>query len=89
VAVLLDTKQAQIVASNQGLGGSSSTAVRQVEMRQLGIGPTGAIGLLIPVGTGAMQLEARINQLDNGSQVIGLLGGSQTITFLLGYNLSH
>ena len=87
VAVLLDSHQALIAETNQVLGGAgTTTTVREIEMRGLGIGPTGAVGLLFPVGQGAVQVEARYDQLDSASKAANQLAGPQTTSLLLGYN---
>jgi hypothetical protein len=87
ISTLLDTHKALIVETNQALGGvGTATSVREIEMRGFGFGFTGAVGVVVPVGPGTFQLEARYNQLDNSSQVVGQLGGTQTVFFLLGYN---
>ena len=89
-AILLDTKQAFITEITPALGGTGTDSrVRQIEMRSLGLGPTAGIGLLIPTGAGALQLEGRINWLDSASQAANLLGGPATVSFLLGYNLGR
>lgn len=90
VSALLDAHQALIVETNQKLGGvGTTTTTREIEMRSLNFGGTGALGVLIPAGPGALQLEARYSQLDSSSAVATILSGAQTISFLLGYNFSR
>lgn len=87
VSVLLDSDRARIIATSPALSGvGTTTSVRQIEMRRLGIGATGALGVLVPVGKQAVQLEVRYDQLDSASEAVKLLGGPQTTSFLLGYN---
>ena len=89
-AILLDTKQAFVTEDNDVLGGGRATTMRAIDMRPLGFGPTGGLGMLVPTGNaGSFQLEGRVNKLDNGSQAAGVLGGATTISFLLGYNWGH
>ncbi|WP_201983509.1 hypothetical protein [Hymenobacter rubidus] len=89
-SILLDAHQALVVETNQNLGGvGTTTTTREIEMRSLGFGATGALGALVPAGPGEWQLEIRYNQLDNSSQVVGVLAGAQTISFLIGYNLGR
>jgi hypothetical protein len=87
VAVLLDRQRARIIETSRALSGvGTTTNVRQIEMRSLGIGPVGALGVLVPLEKHSVQLEARYDRLDSASEVVTLLSGSQTISFLLGYN---
>jgi hypothetical protein len=74
---------------SEPFGGAIATRTQEVELRGFGFGGTGAAGVLIPAGAGAFQLEVRFNQLDNASQVSGLLGAPQTIHFLAGYNFGR
>lgn len=87
-SLLLDSKEALIIETNQNLGSTgTTTTTRQVEMRGYGYGPTAAFGVLIPAGTlGSVQLEGRINRLDGASLVFNELSGATSISFLLGYN---
>ena len=85
-AVLLNPKEALIVEKNQDLGGGNSAVTRQIDMRGLGIGPMAALGMTVGA-TGALQFEARYNQLDSASETYGQLGGANTVSFLLGYQL--
>ena len=90
VSALLDAHQALIVETNQKLGGTgSTTTTREIEMRSLGFGATGAVGVTVPAGPGALQLEARYSQLDSSSQAAKQLSGAQTVSFLLGYNFGR
>ncbi|WP_457067103.1 porin family protein [Hymenobacter sp. UYAg731] len=90
VSALLDAHQALIVETNQKLGGvGTTTTTREIEMRSLGFGPTGAVGITVPAGPGALQFEARYNTLDSSSQAVKQLSGAQTISLLLGYNFGR
>jgi hypothetical protein len=86
-SLLLNSRGARIIETNTVLGGTgTATVVREMEMRGLGIGPTAAIGLLVPVRHSAVQIEARYDQLDSASQVVNKLAGPKTTSLLLGYN---
>ena len=89
LSVSVDTDGAQISEENQWLGGSYYTLVTPIELRRLGLGPSAGVGLLVPTGAGAVQLEARIGQLDNVSRAFDRLFGPRTVSLLLGYNLGR
>lgn len=88
-SVLLDS-QAQVLSSNEELDGTRSTSTSEIILRKIGFGLTAGVGLLIPAGAaGAVQLEGRINQMDNVSSAADVLSGPTTISVLVGYTLGR
>ena len=87
VSTRLDLQQAFMVGTNQKQGSVGTT--REIEMRSFGFGGTGALEVFIPAGPGAFQRESIHKQLDSSSYVVDLVGGAQTISFLLGYNFGR
>ncbi|MBJ6110077.1 PorT family protein [Hymenobacter sp. BT523] len=86
-SVLLNTHQSLVSVTSQPPGATRpTTSVSEVEMRRLGFGPAVGLGLLVPLGSGSVQVEARYSKLDNASAVPNMIFGPRTTSFLLGYN---
>lgn len=89
LAVLL-SREAVVRTSNVQPNGPRGATSTDIALRSGGFGLAAGAGVLVPLGAaGALQIEARLSQLENASVVKDLLNGATTTALLLGYNFGH